>query len=174
MHSLLKRLVEESDELRGFLSAQGQLSLLSAAEDNSRKTLVLSAASLFESRITEAILTYADKASNSDSCVTALIRIKAVKRQFHTFFEWEQKRAGPFFTLLGGVLGGKLKEDCAKSPGKERVAAFLDLGHIRNRLVHENYALFPLDNSADEIRRLCESADLFVEQVEVLLGAPRS
>ena len=174
MHSLLKRLVDESDELRVLLSAQAQLSLLRAAEDNSRKALVLSAASLFEHRITEAILSYADKASSSNACVTSLIRNKAVKRQFHTFFEWEKKKPGPFFTLLGDELGGKLKADCAKSPGKEQVEAFLEVGYLRNSLVHQNYAEFLLDKSADDIRRLCEEADRFVEQVEALLSSPQA
>ena len=172
MHSLLKRLVDESDELRGFLSAQSQLSLLRAAEDNSRKALVLSAASLFEHRITEAILSYTDKASNSDACVTSLIRNKAVKRQFHTFFDWERKKPGPFFTLLGDELGGTLKAGCAISPGKEQVEAFMEIGRLRNSLVHQNYAEFLLDKSADDIRQLCESADRFVAQVELLLAAP--
>jgi len=174
MHSLLQRLVDESDELRGFLSAQAQLSLLRAAEDISRKTLVLSAASLFEHRITEAILSYADEASGSDACITSLIRNKAIRRQFHTFFEWEKKKPGPFFTLLGDELGRKLKEDCAKSPGKEQIEAFLEVGYLRNCLVHQNYAEFLLDKSADDIRQLCESADRFVTQVEVLLASPQS
>lgn len=174
MHDLLKRLVDESDELRGFLSAQSQLSLLRSAEDNSRKALVLSAASLFEHRITEAILSYADKASNSDGCVRSLIRNKAVKRQFHTFFDWEKKKPGPFFTLLGDELGGKLKADCAVSPGKEQVEAFLEVGQLRNCLVHQNYAEFLLDKSADDIRQLCESADHFVVQVEALLAPPEA
>ena len=174
MHSLLKRLVDESDELREFLSAQAQISLLRSAEDNSRKSLVLSAASLFEYRITEAILSYADKASKSDGCVTSLIRNKAIKRQFHTFFKWEEQKPGPFFMLLGDELGGRLKADCAKSPGKEQMEAFLEVGHLRNCLVHQNYAEFLLDKSADDIRRLCENADLFVVQVEVLLAPPQT
>jgi hypothetical protein len=173
MHSLLKRLVDESEELRGYLSAQSQISLLRSAEDNSRKSLVLSAASLFEHRITEAILSYADRASGSDGCVTSLIRNKAVKRQFHTFFNWEDKKAGSFYTLLGEELGGKLKSDCTKSPGKEQVEAFLEIGHLRNCLVHQNYAEFLLDKSADEIRELCEKADKFVAQVEALLSSPQ-
>lgn len=173
MHNLLKRLVDESDELRGFLSAQSQLSLLRSAEDNSRKSLVLSAASLFEHRITEAILSYADRASGSNGCVTSLIRNKAVKRQFHTFFDWEKKKAGPFYTLLGEELGGKLKADCANSPGKEQVEAFLEVGNLRNCLVHQNYAEFLLDKSADEVRQLCDNADKFVAQVEALLSSPQ-
>ena len=173
-NSLLKRLVDESDELRKFLSAQAQLSLLRAAEDNSRKALVLSAASLFEHRIIEAILSYADKASSSDGCVTSLIRNKAVKRQFHTFFDWDNKKPGTFFTLLGDELGGKLKADCAISPGKGQVDAFLEVGRLRNCLVHQNYAEFFLDKSADDIRQLCENADRFVDQVEALLALPRT
>jgi hypothetical protein len=174
MHSLLQRLVDESDELRGFLSAQAQLSLLRSAEDNSRKALVLSAASLFEHRITEAILTYADRVSSSDGCVTSLIRNKAIKRQFHSFFEWEKKKPGPFFTLLGEELGGTLKENCSRSPGKEQIDAFLEVGYLCNCLVHQNYAEFHLDKSADDIRQLCESADRFVAHVEVLLAIPQT
>jgi hypothetical protein len=174
MHNLLKRLVAESDDLRGFLAAQSQISLLRSAEDNSRKVLVLSAASLFEHRITEAILSYADKASGSNACVTSLIRNKAVKRQFHTFFDWDKKKPGPFFTLLGDELGGALKANCANSPTKEQVEAFLEVGHLRNCLVHQNYAAFQLDKSADEIRQLCENADLFVAQVESVLNPPQT
>jgi len=134
---------------------------------------VLSAASLFEHRITEAILSHADTASSSDGCVISLIRNKAVKRQFHTLFDWDKKKPGHFFTLLGDEMGGKLKDDCAKSPGKEQIDAFLEVGYLRNCLVHQNYAEFPLEKSADDIRQLCESADRFVDQVEVLPAPPQ-
>jgi hypothetical protein len=174
MHSLLKQLVDESEELRALLSSQAQLSLLRSAEDNSRKALVLSAASLFECRITEALLNYADTVSGSDGCVLALIRNKAVKRQYHTFFEWENRKAGPFFSLLGDRLGGKLKGDCREPPGADQLNAFLEVGYVRNCLVHQNYAYFPLEKSADDIRRLCEGADQFVAQVAALLGIPRA
>jgi len=172
MHSLLKRLVDESAELRGFLSGQAQLTLLRAAEDNSRKTLLLSAASLFEHRIIEALLTYSDRVSFSDACVASLIKNKAVKRQFHTFFDWESKKAGTFFTLLGDRLGPTLKADCTKSPCKEQMDSFLEVGQLRNCLVHQNYAEFSLEKTADEVRQLCENADQFVERVEVLLSSP--
>lgn len=171
MHDLLKRLVDESDELRGFLSAQSQLSLLRSAEDNSRKALILSAASLFEHRITSALLNYADSASKSDKCIMSLVRIRAIERQFSKFFAWEDRKLGPFATLLGADLGAKLKQTCSKTPNKEQMEAFLEIGDLRNQLVHENYAVFPLDKTADEIRQLCESADRFVAQVEALLNS---
>jgi hypothetical protein len=138
--------------------------------DDPRSWLVLSAASLFEHRITEALLTYAERVSNSDGCVISLIRNKAMKRQFHTFFEWGKRKLGAFPTLLGEKLGQKLKKTCATSPGKKQMEAFLEIGELRNCLVHQNYAEFALDKSADDVRRLCEHADLFVEQVEGLLA----
>ncbi|HTR41175.1 MAG TPA: HEPN domain-containing protein [Pseudomonadales bacterium] len=169
MNELLQRLVDESAELKELLSAQSELSLLSSAEDNSRKTLVLSAASLFEYRITEALLSYADKISNSDRCIISLIRNKAIKRQYHTFFDWENKKLGPFPTLLGEEIGAMLKSACSNSPGKEQSLAFLEIGYLRNCLVHQNYATYNLESSADDIRKLCESADNFVSFVEQLL-----
>lgn len=172
MHKLLERLCRESAELKDFLARQTppQLSYLEAAENNSRKVLVLSAASLFEHRITEALLGYADKTSNSNKCVLSLIRNKAIKRQFHTFFDWENKRAGTFYTLLGEDLGAAVKAACNESPRKEQIGAFLEIGYLRNCMVHQNFAEFPLDNSADDVRNLCELADSFVDYVETLLA----
>src|SRR5579871_2758519 len=142
MHSVLKSLVDESAEVRSILSAAGQITLLNSAEDNARKALVLAAASLFEHRITEALLKYAETVSNSDGCVVSLIRNKAIKRQFHTFFDWDQKKIGTFQTLLGESIGGNLKSLCSESPGKEQSTAFLEIGYLRNCLVHKNYAVY--------------------------------
>lgn len=45
----------------------------------------------------------------------------------------------------------------------------MEIGYLRNCMVHQNFAKFPLDKSADDIRNLCELADRFVEHVEDLL-----
>ncbi len=173
MHSILQRQVEESGELRTFLIEHSQISLLNAAEDNARKTLVLSAASLFEDRITKALLAYVEKVSAADACVISLVRNKAVKRQYHTFFEWDKRKLGAFPTLLGETLGGAIKEAIRTSPQKENAEAFLEIGAKRNSLVHENFADYSLDITGEEIRVLCEKADQFVAYLESILVAPR-
>jgi hypothetical protein len=170
MHDLLQRFCDESAELKKFLSDQGQLTLVRAAEDNSRKALILCAASLFEHRITEALLSYTERVSRSDGCITALVRIKAIKRQYHSFFEWETKKAGPFFALLGKPLGERLKTQCSVSPAKDELESFLELGYLRNCLVHQNFAEYVLDSTGDEVRMLCEGADNFVKQIEYILS----
>lgn len=169
MHDLLQGLVSEATELNEFLSSSGQISLLRFAGDNSRKALVLSAASLFEHRVTEALLSYVDRVSASDSCVVSMVRIKAIKRQYHTFFDWDNRKASTFYTLLGETLGASLKLSCSADPGKIRVAAFLELGQLRNCLVHQNFAEYVIEKSSDEIRELCKHADEFVCMVEALL-----
>ncbi|HYF36772.1 MAG TPA: HEPN domain-containing protein [Prosthecobacter sp.] len=170
MHNLLQGLFTEAAELTDFLTAAGQISLLRFASDNSKKAIVLSAASLFEHRVTEALLGYVDRISSSNECIISLVKIKAIKRQYHTYFDWENGKAGPFYALLGEVLGAQLKTECAKEPGKGRISAFLELGQLRNCLVHQNFAQYVIEKSSDEICALCEKADAFVDMVEDLLG----
>ncbi len=169
MHDLLQGLVSEAAELKEFLSKAGQISLLRFAGDNSRKALVLSAASLFEHRVTEALLSYTDRVSHSDGCIVSMIRNKAIKRQYHTFFNWDSGSASTFYTLLGEALGGQLKKSCQKEPGKAQLSAFLELGQLRNCLVHQNFAEYAIEKSSDEICELCKEADGFVCMVEALL-----
>jgi hypothetical protein len=43
------------------------------------------------------------------------------------------------------------------------VRAFLELGNERNRLVHQNYATFPMEKTLDEIYALYQNAVMFVD-----------
>jgi hypothetical protein len=70
---------------------------------------------------------------------------------------------------LGETLGGQLKRSCQNEPGKVRINAFLELGQLRNCLVHQNFAEYAIEKSSDEICDLCRQADEFVCMVEALL-----
>jgi hypothetical protein len=50
-----------------------------------------------------------------------------------------------------------------------RINAFLELGQLRNCLVHQNFAEYAIEKSSDEICDLCRQADEFVCMVEALL-----
>lgn len=170
MHKVLENLLTESEELRSFLGEQSQITMLRSADDNARKALVLSAASLFEYRITEALIAYAERVTEADGCIVSLIRNKAIKRQYHTFFDWERGSAKSFFTLLGDTLGGCLKTECVSGRGKDNVSAFLEIGQLRNCLVHQNFAAYVVNQSSHELAPLIARADCFVERVEKLLS----
>jgi hypothetical protein len=45
------------------------------------------------------------------------------------------------------------------------IKAFLELGQLRNRLAHHNFAAFVLEKTADEIFDLYTEASIFIDRV---------
>lgn len=163
--SIIDKAYEDNSSLLTYLSERQQLSLLRTVDDSFRKTLVLSAASLFEHQISDAMLGYCTHKSSSDPCVVALVRIKALKRQYFTYFDWEKRNAGPFFSLLGDDIGERLKADSKADPLKSSLAAFLELGYLRNCLVHQNFAGYVFEKTNEEVYALYQAASAFVDKV---------
>lgn len=154
-------------------NANNELSLANSLNDVYRKTLVLSLASQYEHRITATLLKFVEVASQGDPCIVALVKNKAVKRQYHTYFQWDEERgrsAGPFYSLLGADRGGKLKVLC-KGELKAGESAFLELGELRNKLVHQDFANFDCPKTVEEIHALCELAETYVTAIEAALAA---
>lgn len=152
------------------LDEAGEVSLRSVAEENFRKSLMLAAASYFERRMTESVLTFVEDATNRNALVAALVRNKAVSRQYHTWFEWNGNNANSFFGLFGNGFRDFMK---ARIRGDgdldDSVRAFLELGRERNRLVHQDFGAVPLEKTTKEIHALYRRALLFVESVPAAL-----
>lgn len=156
---------EDHASLRLYLSERNEVSLLRTVDDSFRKNLVLSAASLFEHQITDAIHNYCARKSGADTCVLALVRNKVIKRQYFTYFDWEGKRAGPFFSLLGEIIGETLKAQTKIEPLKSSLDAFLELGFLRNSLVHQNFAGYAFEKTNEEVYALYQRASVFVDKI---------
>lgn len=165
----IQRLVDNFREARAVAEAAANATQVVFIEDMFRKDLVLSSASLFEHRITSVIEEHVRTSAGGSDCVVALVIHKALKRQYHSYFDWERENLGAFPTLLGESRGGILKAEAKSSPTKEHTDAFMELGALRNQLVHKNFAAFVCDKSSDEIVLLCEQAEQFVSRVETLL-----
>jgi hypothetical protein len=168
--TIIDKAYEDNASLLTYLTERKEISLLRTVDDSFRKTLVLSAASLFEHQISEAIQGYCVRKSSSDACVLALIRIKALKRQYFTYFDWDNKRPGPFFALLGEEIGEKLKIESRVDPLKSCVEAFLELGFLRNCLVHQNFAGYVFEKTNEEVYALYRHASVFVDRILKELG----
>lgn len=104
--TLIDTLFKEQKELVGFLQGQGQVSFSQSVEAFLSKTLLLSIASYFESRITNTITDYAARVSNADEALTSLVRIKAIERQYFTYFQWREgnRSVMPFFADRKSVV----------------------------------------------------------------------
>ena len=163
--SPVDQLYQDIADLLNVLGDRDEVSLRSVADENLRKSLLLAAASYFEHRMTNAVLDFVTNATNQNSLVGELVRNKAVKRQYHTWFQWEQRNANSFFGLFGSDFRDFMKHKVKDEDLEGAVRAFLELGRERNRLVHENFGAFPLEKTTEEIHALYCSAMTFVELV---------
>lgn len=166
--TFIDALYREQKDLIDFLQRQGELSYSQSVEAFLSKTLLLSCASYFESRIANAIADYANRVSNADEALNSLVRTKAIERQYHTYFQWREgsRSPNPFFAMFGTTLKDSAKQELKTPDLSQASAAFLELGDLRNLLVHENFASYPLDKTADEIFRLYGAAIRFVVYIE--------
>ena len=92
------------------------------------------------------------------------------QRQYHTYFDWDEKNANKFFSLFGSDFKDKISKKVeADEELTNSIIAFLELGSIRNKLAHLNFANYPLDKTADEIYNLYKNAKTFVDFLRFVL-----
>ena len=164
-NTVVDRLHDDFSALLIVLHEKQEISLLSSVDDNWRKALLLSAASHFEYRMTDCIIAFVNDTTSGNSLVTTFVKNKAVSRQFHSWFSWDEANANSFFGLFGAAFRTFMKEKVRRDEGlAESIKAFLELGADRNRLVHQDYGTFPMEKTADEIYGLYKKALMFVEE----------
>jgi len=157
------RLYEESSAVIKALGG-GEPSLVVAAGDNFRKALVLAAASYFEYRVSTCVLEFVHERANGNGLVVGFVKNKAVSRQYHTWFKWDETNANQFFGLFGSTFKQMMGERIKSSDDlRASIRAFLEMGNERNKLIHQDFASFPLDKTLDEIYALYSQSMLFVE-----------
>jgi hypothetical protein len=169
--SVIDRFYTDHKVLSQYLSERAEPSFAGMIDDDFRKLLALSVASFFEHTITDAILRFCSIKADGDSGLYCLVRMKAVERQYATYFDWNGKTANPFFKLFGDALGGSMRNDVKNNTGlKAGCEAFLELGNVRNRLVHQNFASFAFEKTADEVYDEYKLASKFVDYVVARLS----
>ena len=153
-------------ELRDFFRANDQMSFELYIDNTYKKSLLLSAASYFESLITELIIGYTRLSSDGDEKIISLIELKTLNRQYHTFFDWNAQNTNKFF----GYFGTKSKEDARKLLQERGLIdaekAFILIGRERNNLVHNNYVEIIINYTFDEIYNQYVLACKFIEFIK--------
>ncbi len=166
----IKALRSEYDELIEFCRLNNQVSFELYINDTYKKMLLLSAASFFESIITKAIHDFADSRSNHNSEVVAFLDNKAIKRQYHTFFNWDSNNTNQFLGLFGDAFKQVARKRIQENNLIEAESAFMAIGRERNRLVHQNFVEAQINDTFEEIYTKYENACSFVELIAQLLG----
>jgi RiboL-PSP-HEPN len=167
MATIIDALYEQNREAVGIISGANEISVASDIDNKLKKHLIMAAASYFETEVRSAIEQLASDASANNPAVIALIKQKALERQYHTYFDWKSRNANTFFAHFGEEFSKKCRNQVKEQEGlNDSVSAFLELGEMRNKLAHLNFALFPIDKTSEEIYHLYQRALAFLEYVK--------
>jgi RiboL-PSP-HEPN len=170
MQPLVRAIYDDNSQLLTYLRTNQQLSFANSVENILPKVLLLATASHLEFELQKLILDYFREITNNRDHAVAFVEKKAVARQFHTYFSWDAGNANSFFALFGNDFKIAMAELC-QTDGDFAAAVknFVAVGSLRNKLVHQNYAAFTMENTADEIWRMYESALRFIDRLPLLL-----
>ena len=153
----------QSELIRHLLEAK-ELTFAQDVELMLQKNLPLAAASFLEDRVCALLLDFVDARTGNCLELRSLVEIKAVKRQYHSLFEWDQSNGyNKFLSLFGQAFKNAVAAEIAAHPDLRRAATqFIEIGSLRNKIVHQNYATFVVDKTAVEIFELFDGAVKFV------------
>jgi hypothetical protein len=163
MPTVIDTMFHDHAALRDVLTRHNEISLASDAENKLKKILLISAASYFEHELTTAIIDLVGRASQNQAAVVSLVKAKAISRQYHTYFNWKDGNANAFFGLFGVEFAAQCRAYVkAHDDLSESIKAFLELGSVRNQLMHENFAVFPMNKTSEEVYELYRKAEGFL------------
>lgn len=168
--TVVDRIHQEFKDLISYLDQRSELSLRSTVDENFRKALLLAAASYFEHRIVSDITVFVIEVSGENSLLIEFVKNKAINRQYHSLFKWDDKNANHFFGLFGTSFKSFITQELKNDEQLDlSIKAFLEIGRERNRLVHQDFGTFTLEKTSDEIYELYKTALVFVDTIPIKL-----
>ncbi|OJH45036.1 HEPN domain-containing protein [Paracoccus sp. SM22M-07] len=146
-------------EMHQYLLEQKEVSFASDLNTTFARSLVLAIASFFEHEVTEIVRQVPAVYAKGQPMIAAMIEKNVIARKYHTWFDWDARSAGPFLALFGSEYKSAVQARLKKG-GSEytAISAFLELGNIRNRLVHQNYVQFQVERTSEELHALFRDA----------------
>ena len=168
--TIIDKLYSDNASILTLLFQLEEISMYSDLDDKLKKVLVMSAASLFETELKSIIETFVSSTSNGNVALLSLVKSKAVERQFHTFFQWNERNANQFFSVFGEAFSRRCREQVRVNQALiDAIGAFMELGELRNKLAHQNFGAFTIEKTSEEIFVLYKKALEFVEFVRTTL-----
>ena len=166
----IEELWRDHRDLVTYLQYGKQLQLQSRVEDAFSKTLIVAAASYFEVRLTQSIVELYYESTQGAGVLAQFVKKQVIGRRFAQLFKWDNEgktaqNANSFYRSFGAdfreYMVRRVREDkCLE----DSVKAFLEIGNLRNQMVHGNYADFQLNKTVEEVFKLYQEATNFVDR----------
>lgn len=97
--------------------------------------------------------------SGENPLAFSFLQKQALERKYHTLFGWRDKNANSFFGLFGeefkSHITGIIKED---PQYQQEQKDFLELGNLRNMIVHEGIHSYSLQRDINSVYQLFENS----------------
>ena len=90
---------EEYQDIIAFLKKK-DISMSSTINNDLKKTLTIYIASYFEDQVKSILTEYCRRQTNYDPIITSFLKKKAIDRQYHSFFRWDERKANSFLHCL--------------------------------------------------------------------------
>lgn len=164
METVVDVLYKEYKSFHDYFTEKKEISYLITMENHLKKGLLMASASYFENKITNDLIIFTNEITGENELLCAFLKNKAIGRNYHTFFKWEESNgANTFFGLLGDGFKVYMKANIKSNPRLSKsLDDFLNLGNERNRLVHLNYGTYDVPKTIEEIYSLYNNASYFV------------
>lgn len=148
--------------LKKYLLENKQLDYSISVENDFRKNLLISSASFIESSVQSILIDFVNS-NSSHSVIVNFLKNKAISRQYHSYFDWNGKNINGFLGLFGPDFRDSVKQSIKEKKLEEKIKSFIELGKLRNELVHQNFILYTIEKTADEIKVLFDEAEEIVD-----------
>jgi hypothetical protein len=166
----VESIMRDVSAIEDFFRERQEISFLSVMEATAPKVLLLAAASYLEYLTQRILLEYFKLATNGNEHAIEFVKNKAIERQYHSYFDWTSRNANKFFGLFGQKRKAQILRQIAEDDKlASAISSYLELGGLRNQLVHRNYGAFVLDKTVQDIFHLYESALYFLHRLPSLL-----
>lgn len=173
MSAVVAKLKQDFDAIHGIILAKNDVSLATEFNQYFLKNMVLGAASYYEKAITDLLGAYIKKMSGGDERILAFVRRQAFTGKYHQLFTWGAQdkpeepgtSANSFFALFGKEFAEQAKKAVKEDQRlDESIKAFLLIGHLRNLVVHSNFADYQLQGkTSEDIYVLFNQSEYFVD-----------
>ncbi|MDP3042136.1 MAG: HEPN domain-containing protein [Candidatus Omnitrophota bacterium] len=161
-NSPIDKLYFETKSILDFLERNNELSFKSDIDNMFKRYLLLVSGGYFEECITNILLNLVSK-NVDNKLIIEFLKNKGIKRQYHTYFDWESINANQFFSLFGEEFKEKMSQEVNnKETLKVSIKDFIQIGHARNLLAHKNATLVNLDKTSEETYAQYKSAEEFI------------
>lgn len=172
MNTAVDNIWQEYKSVCDLFARLGEMSAMVDYTNTMRKVIILSCGSYFEYEMTKMLKDYVLEASNGNVQIASFLERQAIRQKYHTLFDWGKQddpsrpstSANNFFKLFGDEFRMEVDAIIKAQPEiKESQNAFLELGHLRNILVHSNFADYAYsEKTPEDIYALYKKACQFI------------